>query len=73
MKEGNGIVDVKKIAQLIASRDNISIEEAYESIQHCQTELDMIVSAGGNLDDAEECVAFWLGLEPEYIEFLLDV
>lgn len=73
MKEGNGIVDVKKIAQLIASRDNISIEEAYESIQHCQTELDMIVSAGGSLDDAEECVAFWLGLEPEYIEFLLDV
>ena len=66
-------MSIKEIAQLIASRDNISIEEAYDSVRQCQSELDMIVSAGGSLDDAEECVAFWLGLEPEYIEFLLDV
>lgn len=72
MKEESGIVGVKEIAQLIASRDNISIEEAYESIQHCQTELDMIVSAGGSLDDAEECVAFWLGLESDFLPDLLD-
>lgn len=65
-------MSIERIAQLIASRDNISIEEAYESIQHCQTELDMIVSAGGSLDDAEECVAFWLNLEPDFLPDLLD-
>ena len=64
---------VERIAQLIASRDNISIEEAYDSVRKCQSELNMIVDGGGSLDDAEECVAFWLGLEPEYLEFLLDV
>ena len=67
-----GAVSIKEIAQLIASRDNISIEEAYESVRKCQSELDMIVMGGGNLDDAEECVAFWLGLEPDYLPSLLD-
>ena len=66
-------MSVERIAQLIASRDNISIEEAYDSVRKCQSELNMIVDGGGSLDDAEECVAFWLGLEPEYLEFLLDV
>ena len=66
-------MSVEEIAQLIARRDNISIEEARDTVRQCQSELDMIVSAGGSLDDAEECVAYWLGLEPEYVEYLLDV
>lgn len=65
-------MSIKEIAQLIASRDNISIEEAFDSVRQCQSELDMIVSAGGSLDDAEECVAFWLGLEPDFLPDLLD-
>lgn len=67
-----GAVSIEKIAQLIASRDNISIEEAYDSVRKCQSELDMIVMGGGSLDDAEECVAFWLGLEPDFLPTLLD-
>lgn len=63
---------VEDIAKLIARRDNISIEEARDSVRQCQMELDMIVDAGGSLDDAEDCVAFWLGLEPDYIEYLID-
>ena len=65
-------VSIEKIAQLIASRDNISIEEAYDSVRKCQSELNMIVDGGGSLDDAEECVAFWLGLEPDFLPDLLD-
>ena len=67
-----GTVSIEKIAQLIASRDNISIEEAYDSVRKCQSELNMIVDGGGSLDDAEECVAFWLGLEPDFLPDLLD-
>lgn len=65
-------VSVEEIAQLIARRDGISIEEAYDIVRKCQSELDMIVMGGGSLDDAEECVAFWLGLEPDYLPALLD-
>ncbi len=67
-----GAVSIKEIAQLIASRDNISIEEAYDSVRKCQSELDMIVMGGGSQDDAEECVAFWLNLEPDFLIDLLD-
>lgn len=67
-----GAVSVEEIVSLIARRDGISIEEAYDSVRQCQSELDMIVDGGGSLDDAEECVAFWLGLEPDYIPALLD-
>lgn len=65
-------MSIEEIVALIARRDSISIEEAYDSVRQCQSELDMIVDGGGTLDDAEDCVAFWLGLEPEYIEYLLD-
>ena len=63
---------VEDIVKLIARRDNVSIEEARDSVRQCQMELDMIVDAGGSLDDAEDCVAFWLGLEPDYLPSLLD-
>ena len=65
-------MDVEDIVKLIARRDNVSIEEARDSVRQCQMELDMIVDAGGSLDDAEDCVAFWLGLEPDYLPSLLD-
>lgn len=66
-------MDVKDVVELIARRDSISMEEARDIVRQCQSELDMIVSGGGSLDDAEECVGYWLNLEPEYVEYLLDV
>lgn len=65
-------MSIEEIIALIARRDGISIEEARDSVRQCQSELDMIVSGGGSLDDAEECVAFWLGLEPDFLPDLLD-
>ena len=65
-------MSIEEIVELIARRDNISIEEARDSVRQCQSELDMIVSAGGSLEDAEECVAFWLNLEPDFVIDLLD-
>lgn len=65
-------MSVEEIVALIARRDNVSIEEAYDTVRKCQSELDMIVMGGGSLDDAEECVAFWLGLEPDFLLDLLD-
>lgn len=65
-------MSIEEIVSLIARRDNISIEEARDSVRQCQSELDMIVNGGGSLDDAEDCVAFWLNLEPDYLPSLLD-
>jgi len=65
-------VSIEEIVSLIARRDSISMEEARDVVRKCQSELDMIVNGGGSLDDAEECVAYWLGLEPDYLPTLLD-
>lgn len=65
-------MSIEEIVDLIARRDNVSIEEAYDSVRKCQSELDMIVDGGGSMDDAEECVAFWLGIEPDFLPTLLD-
>lgn len=65
-------MSVKEIAELIARRDSISLNEAYEAIEQCQDELNEIMERGGYYDEAEECVAYWLGLEPDYLPDLLD-
>lgn len=65
-------MSIEEIVSLIARRDSISMEEARDVVRKCQSELDMIVNGGGSLDDAEECVAYWLGLEPDYLPTLLD-
>lgn len=67
-----GTVSIKEIISLIAERDSISMEEARDVVRKCQSELDMIVNGGGSLDDAEECIAYWLGLEPDFLPTLLD-
>lgn len=65
-------MSIKEIISLIAERDSISMEEARDVVRKCQSELDMIVNGGGSLDDAEECIAYWLGLEPDFLPTLLD-
>ena len=63
---------VQEIAEIIMRRDNISYNEAMDLVEQCQDELEILVQGGGSLDDAEDCVAYWLGLEPDYLITLLD-
>lgn len=63
---------VQEIAEILMRRDNISYNEAMDMVERCQDELEILVQGGGSLDDAEECVAYWLGLEPDYLITLLD-
>lgn len=63
---------VQEIAEILMRRDNISYNEAMDMVERCQDELEILVQGGGSLDDAEECVAYWLGLEPDYLVTLLD-
>lgn len=65
-------MSIEEIVSLIARRDNISIEEALDVVHQCQSELDMIVMGGGSIEDAEDCVAYYLSLEPDYLPALLD-
>ena len=63
----NNIKTVKDIAKLIARRDGISFDEAMEAIDNCREEL----FAANTLADAEDSIAYWLSLEPDYLDILL--
>ena len=56
-----------ELARMIAGRDAISFEEAMEVIENCQKEIDMAT----NIDEAEEAIEYWLGLEPDYLDIFL--
>lgn len=63
---------VQEIAEILMRRDGISYNEAMDLVEKCQDELEILVQGGGSIDDAEDCVAYWLGLEPDYLVTLLD-
>ena len=63
---------VQEIAEILMRRDGISYNKAMDLVEKCQDELEILVQGGGSIDDAEDCVAYWLGLEPDYLVTLLD-
>lgn len=56
-----------ELAAMIARRDGISINEAYEAIEETQ-ELLQEAFATGSINMAEEILASELGLELDYID-----
>lgn len=61
--------NINDIANVIARRDEISFNEAMEAINNCIDELREIQT----LEEAEDCIAFWLGLEPDVLDILLNL
>lgn len=65
-------MELNDIVELISKRDGISYEEAAIWVKNCQDELAEICNSEyPSLEDAEYCVADFLGLEPDYLEVLL--
>ena len=60
---------VPEIARLIAKRDGISYEAAMRVINCCRDEI--LNEEEIDYDAAVDSIAYWLGLEPDYLEILL--
>lgn len=61
---------VNDIINLIARRDNISEIEAMNIVNDCMEEMEDAVIRG-NWQEAEDIVASYLGLEPDYLDILM--
>lgn len=61
---------IDDIIMLIARRDNLSVNEATIVVEECVDALQDALSRGENWD-CEDIVADFLGLEPDYLEILL--
>ena len=62
---------IEDIIVLLMRRDDISYNEAAHMVNECREELKYIASASNSYDDAADCIGFWLGLEPDYMDILL--
>lgn len=61
---------VEDIINLIARRDNISYIEAMNIVNECMEEMeDAVLNA--NWQEAEDILASYLGLEPDYLDILM--
>lgn len=62
---------VDDIIRLIKQRDNLSLTEARIIVDDCVEELKAVIHHG-NINECEDIVREWLGLEPEFLEILLN-
>lgn len=65
----------KQLIEMIAARDSISFNEAEEAVNNCIEQIYDVMTddCGFALYDAvADIVQYELGLEPDYIEVLLD-
>lgn len=61
---------VNDVIALIAGRDNISLIEAMNIVNECMEEMESAI-AMGNWQEAEDILASYLGLEPDYLDILM--
>lgn len=62
---------VDDIIKLIAHRDSISYLEAMNIVNECMEEMEIAVTQG-NWQEAEDILASYLSLEPDYLSILLE-
>ena len=62
---------VEDIINLIARRDNISVLEATNIVNECMGEMED-AAMRGNWLEAEDILASYLSLEPDYLPILLE-
>jgi hypothetical protein len=64
------------LIKLIARRDGCTIDEAAETVEECQQEIDSLLESGAEpyelYDMAQDAIQNTLGLEPDYMQIFID-
>lgn len=59
-----------ELAEMISDRDRISFTEAAEAVRNCAKEM-QYAFYNGSLDEAEDILRDYLGLEPDYLDLFI--
>lgn len=60
----------KIIVNILMRRDGMSQFQAEELIEDCRNEIDDVLTHGGSYDEVADILQGWLGLEPDYLEYM---
>ena len=61
---------VEELAQMIAKRDDIGYNEAMAAVKDCAIDMEHAFYSG-SLDEAEDILKDYLGLEPDYLDLFI--
>lgn len=62
----------KELIELIAKRDGISENEAYEICEQCRRDILHAIDKNYNIEEVEDILMDWLGVEPDYLMDLMN-
>ena len=60
------------LVKLIAKRDGISENEAYEICEQCRRDILHAIDKNCDIEEVEEILMDWLGVEPDYLMDLMN-
>ena len=60
------------LVELIAKRDGISENEAYEICEQCRRDILHAIDKNCEIEEVEDILMDWLGLEPDYLMDLMN-
>lgn len=63
---------MNEIINILIRRDGISENEARNLVEECREEIETAI-AGGRYMEAEDIIASYLGLKPDYIMDLIEI
>jgi hypothetical protein len=66
-------IGITTVARIIAERDKLTLDEAIEEVTNCVQEMKIALHDDEGLDALEDIIMDMLGLEPDYIEELIDI
>ena len=61
---------IEELAKMIAKRDSLTYEEALSSVRDCAAEMERAFF-DGSLNEAEDILREYLGLEPDYLDLFI--
>lgn len=60
------------LVKLIAKRDGISENEAYEICEQCRRDILHAIDKNCGIEEVEDILMDWLGIEPDYLMDLMN-
>ena len=60
------------LVKLIAKRDGISENEAYEICEQCRRDILHAIDKNCDIEEVEDILMDWLGIEPDFLMDLMN-
>lgn len=64
--------DKEDVKRILMERDGMDEESAQELVDEAQDEISMAISEGASIDEVEQIIEDYFGLEPDYLMDFLE-